>query len=291
MGNQPYDSYMPRTQFLQPDKVWAHRSALGVVKERESHMLGGDTRIMHATTTRGIENDAMQPTVYPELNTDSKEEVAIWRYLMTQDNLKPGLRKFREQGIRAAVLELTQLHMMDTWAVMDPCSLTKEVKSKVLSLLLYSKEKRCGKVKGQMCINGAPQRAYIPKENTALLTVSAKSASKKRHVQCYNVSSVANTDMDKNMLMVLKGELAKMMVHIAPQIYRKHIVVDKRGSLLLHVKLQKALYGLMRASLLFYRKLRQKLEAFGFLVSPYNLCIANKDMVLNFKFSWCSGHY
>jgi hypothetical protein len=78
--------------------------------------------------------------------------------------------------------------------------------------------------------------------------------------------------------MVLKGELAEMMVHIAPQIYCKHITVDKKGTPVLYVKLQKALYGLMRASLLFYRKLRKELEDFRFVVDPYNPCVANKDV-------------
>jgi len=46
----------------------------------------------------------------------------------------------------------------------------------------------------------------------------------------------------------------------------------------LFVKLQKALYRLMRASLLFYRKLRKELEDFGFMVNPYDPCVANKDV-------------
>ena len=32
----------------------------------------------------------------------------------------------------------------------------------------------------------------------------------------------------------------------------------------------------MRASLLFYRKLRKELEGYGFEVNPYNPCVANK---------------
>jgi hypothetical protein len=87
--------------------------------------------------------------------------------------------------------------------------------------------------------------------------MSAIAASKKRYVCCYNVpSAFINIDVDENLLMVLKGELAEMMVHIAPQIYRKHITVNKRGSPELFVKLEKALYGLMRANLLLYRKLQ-----------------------------------
>jgi len=91
-------------------------------------------------------------------------------------------------------------------------------------------------------------------------------------------SAFVNTDVDENVLMVLKGKLAEMMVHIAPKIYRKHITVDKKGTPVLYVKLQKALYGLMQASLLFYRKLRKELEDFGFMVNPYNPCVANKDV-------------
>ncbi len=34
----------------------------------------------------------------------------------------------------------------------------------------------------------------------------------------------------------------------------------------------------MRVSLLFYRKLRKELEEYGFVVKPYDLCVANKDV-------------
>jgi hypothetical protein len=67
-------------------------------------------------------------------------------------------------------------------------------------------------------------------------------------------------------------------VHIVPQIYCKYITVNRKGSPVLYVKLQKALYGLMRVSLLFYRKLRKELEEYGFVVNPYDPCVANKDV-------------
>jgi hypothetical protein len=44
--------------------------------------------------------------------------------------------------------ELTQLHVMDTWTVMDLAKLTREEQTKALSLLLFLKEKRWGKIKG-----------------------------------------------------------------------------------------------------------------------------------------------
>ncbi len=85
-----------------------------------------------------------------------------------------------------------------------------------------------------------------------------------------------HTDVDEDVLMVLRGELADMMVQIAPQIYRKYVTVDRKGTPILCVKLQKAFYGLMRESLLFYRKLRKELEDYRLKVNPYDPCMANK---------------
>jgi hypothetical protein len=94
---------------------------------------------------------------------------------MTQYNLKPGLRKFGTRGATAALDELMQLHMMDTWTAMDLSKLMQEDRIKALSLLLFLKEKRTRKIKGRACINGAPQQAHIAKEDTALPTVSTES--------------------------------------------------------------------------------------------------------------------
>lgn len=55
-----------------------------------------------------------------------------------------------------------------------------------------------------------------------------------------------NTDVDEEVIMVLKGDLAEMMIQVAPEVYRKYVAVDKKGTKILYVKLQKALYGLMR---------------------------------------------
>ena len=44
--------------------------------------------------------------------------------------------------------------------------------------------------------------------------------------------------------MVLRGELAELLVKVAPDIYRKYITRDKKRKATLYVRLQKALYGL-----------------------------------------------
>jgi hypothetical protein len=129
--------------------------------------------MMWSETTFAI--DETKHTIDPVLVMESEDEMKMWGYLMTQYNLKPGLRKFGEKGATAAMDELTQLHVMDTWTAMDPSKLSREDRMQALSLLLFLKEKQTGKIKGSACINEAPQRKYIPKQEAALPMVSTES--------------------------------------------------------------------------------------------------------------------
>ena len=90
------------------------------------------------------------------LTTTSEDELKVWGYVMTQYNLKLGPRKFGQRGQTAAVKELTQLHIMDTWTPLQAEKLSQEQRMQALSSLLFLKEKRTGDIKGWACINGAP---------------------------------------------------------------------------------------------------------------------------------------
>ena len=134
-------------------------------------------------------------------------------------------------------------------------------------------------------MNGAGQRKCIPKEEAASPTVMNEStfltagiaAYEKRHMRTGDVpAAFVNTTTDEDVLMVLRGELAELMIKLEPRVYRKYVASDARGKPVLYVRLQKALYGLLRSALLFYRKFRAELEAYGFEVNPYDPCVANK---------------
>ena len=122
-----------------------------------------------------------------------------------------------KKGIAAAKGKLTQIHVIDTWVPEDPAMLSRAEKVKAISSLMFLKEKRSGKVKGRACVNGAPQIAYIRKEyaysptvaNESVIINSVIAAHKKRFVRCYDVpGTFLHTESDKNVLMVLRGELA-----------------------------------------------------------------------------------
>ena len=120
--------------------------------------------------------------------------------------------------------------------------------------LMFLKEKRSGKLKGRACVNGVPQISYIRKYDASSPTVANESvfitsviaAHEKRFVRCYDVpGAFLLTESDENVLMVLRGELAEIMVHIAPQIYRPYVKMNKKGTPILYVRLKKAIYVLL----------------------------------------------
>jgi hypothetical protein len=71
------------------------------------------------------------------------------------------------------------------------------------------------------------------------------------------------------------GTLAELMVKTNPKMYRQCIVLEK-GRSVIYLRLQKALYGMMKSVLLFYRKLVSELKEMGFEINPYDPCVANK---------------
>ena len=61
----------------------------------------------------------------------------------------------------------------------------------------------------------------------------------------------------------LRGKLAKLMVATTPEIYKKYVTVNRKGELALYVEALNALYGIMKAALLFYIKSVETLKVSG----------------------------
>ena len=60
-----------------------------------------------------------------------------------------------------------------------------------------------------------------------------------------------------------------------PKVYRKFVIYESKDQAPLHVKTNKALYGLLQSMLVFYKKLVKDLEWYGFKLNSYNLCMTN----------------
>ena len=76
-------------------------------------------------------------------------------------------------------------------------------------------------------------------------------------------------------MMKIKGRLADMLVEMAPEVHADY-VTKENGVSVIYVEILKALHGMIKSPLLFYRKLRKDLEEIGFEINPHDPCVANK---------------
>jgi hypothetical protein len=83
---------------------------------------------------------------------------------------------------------------------------------------------------------------------------------------------------DKDITMIPKGRLAELMVQVVSNLYKKYKSVDRKGTAIIYVKMQKAMYRLLRSALLFNMKLVANLESIKFKFNPCDPCVANKEV-------------
>jgi hypothetical protein len=175
--------------------------------------------------------------------------------------------------------------LLTTYTPVHAHELTAEQRKEALASLIFITEKRCGRVKSRACVNGNPQREYIPKETAASPTVmndsvmitSAIDAHEGRKVvTCDIPGAFLHADLDEEVVMLLRGQLADLMVQIDPELYAPYLIKSKKGESLLYVRMLKAMYGLLRSALLFYLKLVEDLKSYGFEINPYDPCVATK---------------
>ena len=116
---------------------------------------------------------------------------------------------------------------------------------------MFLTKKRCGKIKARACANGSKQRSYIPKEDVASPTVgtdsvfitSAIEVHEKRHVITKDIpGTFLHTETDEEIHMLLRGDLAELMVSMNPKLYHPYINKNAQGESITFVKMQKAVY-------------------------------------------------
>ena len=59
-----------------------------------------------------------------------------------------------------------------------------------------------------------------------------------------------HVDNDDEVIITMKGKLTELMVMVAPQIYQQYIMRNKQGEPLLYMKVQKAIYEMLKSALL-----------------------------------------
>jgi hypothetical protein len=96
-----------------------------------------------------------------------------------QYGLGAGLKHFGERGEMAVSKELAQFNVYDVFEPLYADKLSNKDKSKVLTLLIFLKEKRDGKIKARACANVSVQREHVAYEEAAAPTVALESVHQK----------------------------------------------------------------------------------------------------------------
>ncbi len=203
-----------------------------------------------------------------------------------QYQLEVGIKHFEDQGEIAVMKELQQFNPYGVFEPKLADELTDNDKKKVLASLIFLKEKRNGDIKDRSCANGSKQREHIAKEEAAAPTVALESIfitaaiDAKEHQKVVTIDipgAFLHADNEDYVIMKMVGTLAELMVKMKPKLCRKYVII-KKGCSVLYLRLQKALYGMMKSTLLFYKKLVAELRDMGFEINPYNPCVANKTV-------------
>ncbi|EJK60825.1 hypothetical protein THAOC_18763, partial [Thalassiosira oceanica] len=181
-------------------------------------------------------------------------------------SLAEGIRRFGDKAKLATKKEFKQFQDLEAMSPVDGNQLSYNERRRALGALLFLTEKRDGRIKARCPVNGAPQREYIKRQDAASPTIANESvkltcaieAKERRCVKVFDIpGAFLQSDLDEHVIMVFRGHLAELMAEVNPNFIS-------------------AVYGLLRASLIFYKKMVADLTADGFTLNPYDPCVANK---------------
>jgi len=134
------------------------------------------------------------------------------------------------------------------------------------------------------------QRGFISKEDPSSPTVATESvlftcaidSQEGRDVVVIDIPNAfiqtKSEQPEDQVLLRLRGLLADLLVEIDPCTYKGFVTMNSKGESVLICECLKAIYGIVIASLLYYRKFRKTVECNGFTVNPYDPCVANRTV-------------
>jgi len=74
----------------------------------------------------------------------------------------------------------------------------------------------------------------------------------------------------------IDGAMATLLAQLGPDRYDPCMVTNRKGKNILFTKANKAIYGTLKAALLFWEKLSGTLKEWGYVANPYDSCTMNK---------------
>ena len=198
---------------------------------------------------------------------------------------KDGIQKYGDKAIKVLYNEFLQLHDMEVFLPVYHNKLSKQQLKDALRAISVIKEKRDGTLKGRTCADGRKQKGWYEKSDTTSPTVYTDSVMLTSAIDAFEGRVVGTGDIkgaylhtpqDDFTVIKFIGEQVDIMCSISSE-YLQYIVMEN-GKKVLYLMLNHALYGTVRAALLWYNLLTSTLLKMGFKLNPYDLCVANSTI-------------
>jgi hypothetical protein len=115
----------------------------------------------------------------------------------------------------------------------------------------------------------------------AIITTGVIDAKQRRDVMTLDilnafVQTKIALDEDK-IIMKIRGQLIDILLESCPGVYNNY-VINEGNNKILYMRMLRALFGMLVSSILYYKKFRKDVEAIGFEVNPYDICVANRTV-------------
>ena len=201
--------------------------------------------------------------------------------------LNKGLKIFKDEGEKAAMAELDQLVERNCWEPVHVENMTELEKSRAQDAMMLLAEKNNGDIKGRCVYKGNGTREWLTREDTSSPTASLEGIIITCVIDAYEhrdmmsldipnafIQTMMPEDPTSRVMMKITGLLVDMLIRLNPM-YRDYVVMEN-GKRVIYVRVLRAIYGMLEASMLWYKKLRSDLEENGFIFNAYDACIANK---------------
>jgi hypothetical protein len=179
---------------------------------------------------------------------------------------------------------MSQLHDWGCFTPVDVLKLTPAKKTKAQVAFMFLMEKHNKSVKGQAVYNGKPTCKWLSKEDAASPTAALESifltgvidADEERDIMTSDIpNAFIQAPMptgEEKVIMKITGVLVDLLVEIDPEKYSGFVVLEgpKRT---IYVEVLQALYGMLQAALVWYKKFCQDLEEIRFTFNLYALVL------------------
>ena len=213
-------------------------------------------------------------------------------FIFAQLSAKKGIEKYGKEAELSLIAEFQQLMEYKTFHGRDASTLSYEQRRGAANMINLIEEKTNRGhtsdnpvIKARSVFNGGVQRGLYTKEETASPTVSQDSffltsiidAMEERDTAITDVKGAyLNAKMKGEVLMKIVGKEVDLFCEIEPSL--KQFITYIKGVKTIYVQLDRALYGCVQSALLWYDLYANTLKDLGFILNPYDLCVANSTI-------------